>query len=148
MYEDGTKTVPTTFVEVIDLSRDNIGVKCKNAKLYRQTLDKKAKPAEALAARGTMRGQIDAAERQNTASKGQLADAGMVLEKLSSKTFRTEADFCAAVAAVKESLGAEKAHVKRLDRVSAAEVEKKQQLLAERRETSQTARCQLVDGVE
>lgn len=92
MCKDGTKTVATTIVEVTELPRDGIGVKCKNAKLSGQPLDKEAKLVELLAARGTKRGQIEAAKRQSIVSKGQLEEAGMVLEKLSSKTFQTEAD--------------------------------------------------------
>lgn len=56
----------------------------------------------------------------------------MALEKLANESPKTEAKLKAEMIAAEESLDAEKAHVKRLERGLASEVEKRQQLLAER----------------
>lgn len=83
---------------------------------------------------------------QNTASrnwiknlKTQLTDARIALEKLTNGTSRTEASSRAETIAVEEWIDAEKARVKSLKRKIATKVEKKQQLLTEHRERSQTA---------
>lgn len=49
-------------------------------------------PADACAAKSTMRDQLETAEGQITSPKLQLATAQFALEKLPGETFMTEAD--------------------------------------------------------
>lgn len=60
-------------------------------------------------------------------------------EKQAGEVSKTEADHRAQVVAAEESLSAERARVKRLERDNAAKAKMWQQVLAKRRETTQTA---------
>lgn len=94
-----------------------------------------------------MHGQLAEAKRRITAQKRQLANAQLASEKIAAETFRTSADLRAHVDTVDELLSAERSLFERLKRKVAAEAEKRQYLLAELRELSQTASRQLAkDG--
>lgn len=72
----------------------------------------------------------------------------MTFEKLTDELDKAVAHLRAEVVAVEESFRMEKARIKSIDRELATEVEKKQKLLTEYRDASQTASRSLVDGKE
>lgn len=100
------------------------------------------------AAGSTLLGQLEAVERQIAALAEKLPDVKTVLEKCAITKSQSEGNLRAHVVVVKKSLSAGNAHVKRLERECAAEIEKRQQLLAKRRGTSQTENLQFVEGEE
>lgn len=53
--EDGNETVPTTIIKVVELAREDIEAKRKNAKLSNRDTDENAKLGEARAVKGTTR---------------------------------------------------------------------------------------------
>lgn len=60
--EDGGELVPTTIVDVTDLSREGVEVKRKNATVPRQLTNLDAELVEVRAAGRTIRSQVTAAE--------------------------------------------------------------------------------------
>lgn len=88
------------------------------------------------------------AKRYKTSLKTRMEEALSVLEKLSGDSYKSETYFRSQVAVVKESCSARQARVKRLERDTAVEVEKRQQLPGERRDMSLTASCQLAKDEE
>lgn len=70
----------------------------------------------------------------------------MVLENLNDESSRIKAELRAEMSVAEESRRAEKTRVERLKREIASEAEKRQQFLAERRDTSETGIYQLAEG--
>lgn len=81
-------------------------------------------------------------------SRNAVGQCRLTLERLAGKTSQKEIGLQAQGVTVQTTLVGETARVNRLERGCAAEAEKEQQMLAERRETSQIARRQLADGEE
>lgn len=94
----------------------------------------------------TMRSLITAAKHRIKALRTQSSDARVALEKLADDTARTQADFHAELVAIEESFEVMNARVESGKREFETEVEKKQQFLNERQETSQTASCPLAEN--
>lgn len=93
-----------------------------------------------------MRGQITASKDRIEAFKTQLANAQVSFEKLAAESSETKANLRVEMVATKQSLVAERAHVKRFERELATLVQRRQQILPERTETSQTASHPLAEG--
>lgn len=85
-----------------------------------------------------MREQLTVVELPILSLKKELDKAQLALEKLTGGLSRTRADCLAQVVAVGEALNAEIIRVGRLKRDIATEAKKRQQLLTQRWETSET----------
>lgn len=79
--------------KIIDLARESVVTKHKNAKLSERNRNMKTEIVEARVAGGMICSQIEVSERQVTVVKEQEADAGTVLINLANKTSQTEAVF-------------------------------------------------------
>lgn len=143
-----SETVPLAIVEVVKLAREGVEAKRKNATLSKQNTEMDAKLVKDRVVKRTIREQLVGVKLQVTTLRTQLSGSQLALEKLASEVSRTEADFWAQVFAVEETLNVKRARVERLERDVTAEAEKRQLLLLERRETSETASCQLTKNGE
>lgn len=103
---------------------------------------------EVCPVKNTIREQFSGAQRRVMALKSQLKEAQLALETRVGESTWTEADLKAQVLAVEEALTMETSRVERLERGAAAVAKKGQQLLAERREMSETASRQLAESGE
>lgn len=108
--------MPTTIVDVVELPRESIEMKRKNATMPDRQTDLEAQLVEALAAKRTMRIQITTAEGLIKALNVRLADAQLALEKLANEWSKAEANLLARTVAAEESLGAETAAFERFER--------------------------------
>lgn len=135
--------MPTTIADVVSLARESIELKRKNATIFSRQRDIEAELEEIRAAVRAMRSQITAVENWIKTLKPLLSDGRVALETLRDESARTTAGFRAEMDDVVESLDAKKVHVDIINHEIETEVVKAQQLLKERRETSQTAICSL-----
>lgn len=84
--------MPTSFVAIIELARECIEIKPKNATFSNRNADMEAKLVEILATRNTIRSQITAAKDRIKDLKTKLANAQLALEKLASGSSKTESN--------------------------------------------------------
>lgn len=136
----------TTVVKVIELAREIIEKKRKNAALSVRKMGIKTEIAETCAVSSATGEQLTSAECQVTPLKTQLDDSQLAFEKVTSELFRTEVDLQAQEADVKEWFNADRARVKRLERDISAKTEKRTQLLTKHRQTNETVSRQLVES--
>lgn len=140
--------MPTVAAKVTELAREGVEMKRKNVKLSGRNSDMETKIVDTCAAKSTMRSQFEVVVRQITVLKTQPAGAKLALKTLANKLSMTEANIRAQMAATGELLRAEKARVQHLEHEGAAEIKKKQKLLAERCEVSRAVSCQMVADEE
>lgn len=140
------EAVSTTNINVVELAREGIKVKRKNATMFSPQTDMEAQLVESRSVGRTIWGLNMAAEDRMKARKTQLADARSVLEKYADVASKTKADFCAKMAAAEKSFDTKRARVDRLQRELATELGKRQQSLAKRQETTQTVKRPLAEG--
>lgn len=141
-------TVPITVVELLESACEVVEAERKNAALFEQNIDMKAKLVKISALRKMMREQLAGAERRVTALKTQSGKVRLAFEKLASESSMMEADLRASAVAAEEAFTAEKPRVKRSDLDVAALAEMRQQLLADCWKTSETASQQLAEDRE
>lgn len=98
--KDGNNAVPTTAVEVIELTREIAAIKRQNATLSDRSTNMKVALVETSATGSTMRCQLKAAELHIAGLKTQLTKAQLTLQTLVEDRSRTKADFCAQVVVV------------------------------------------------
>lgn len=146
--EDGSESVCTKVVEVIELACEGVEAKHRNVTLSDRNTDTEAKLVEGRTVGVTMREQLPEAERRIKALKTQLDEGQLALEKSAGGSSRTEANLQAQEVAVKKSFNANRACVDCFELEFAAEAKKKQQLLANCQETSGTASRQLAEHGE
>lgn len=144
--EEGGEAVTATIVDVFELAREGIEVKRKNATMTGRRTDLKAQLIETFFAGRTIRGQITAAETRIRGLKTQLGDAQFALQKLADESSDTKANLRAEFVAAEKLLDAKRTRVEPLERELATDLGRRQQFLAERRETLQTASCPLAEG--
>lgn len=138
--------MPTTVVDVIELARDGIEAKRKNATMLSRQTDIEAKLVEITTSRCTMSGQTSAAEKRVKWLKLLLVETQLSPEKQTNESVRMAAELCDKISVSEELLRTKETRVKRLERILTTEAEKRQQLVAKRRETRETAIRQIADG--
>lgn len=89
--EDSGKTVPTTTVELIVVSRAGTEMRSRNAALSGQNTNLQLEFVTARAVGDSKRGQLAGEESRVTANRTPLTGVQMALEWLGGGTFRTEA---------------------------------------------------------
>lgn len=94
---------------------------------------------EVRAVKCTIREQLTWTKHQITTLKTQLNVAQLALEKLTDESSGTKAALQAQVVSIVKDHNVERARIERLERGKVSEAEKRQQLLAKRREA-----CELV----
>lgn len=80
--EEGGEAVPTTFVDVTELAREDNKVKGKNATTSDRQRDSRTQLVETSAARRTIIGQVTAVKNRIKALKAQQTDAHLAPENL------------------------------------------------------------------
>lgn len=98
------------------------------------------------AASRTMNGQIWTVDERVRYLKELLAKSQLAIQKITDESSRTDDGLWDGVSVVDELLREWDTLVERLERILATEFKKRQQLLAERQETSETASSQLKQG--
>lgn len=100
---------------------------------------------EDRAAKSTMSEQFVGAERRIANLNTQLGEIQLSLERLTGESCRKKADPCTQIVAAEKTHNVESALVNCFQGYISAVAEKRQLFLAERRERSETARCQLAE---
>lgn len=90
---DNQDTVSATIVEVVKRAHEGVEQKRRNAKLFEQTTNVKAKLVLARAAGSTTCDDPKTTERLATALETQLANAKLELEKSIGESSKIEANF-------------------------------------------------------
>lgn len=106
VYLGDGKAVLQTAAGVDVLVCEGIELKRKNAVLFDQNANMRARLVKAQAVGGKMRLQLVVAQHRITALKTQLANANLAFEKLSGEMSSTKADLRAQGVAAEETFGA------------------------------------------
>lgn len=141
-------TVATTIVGIDELVCEDVGSKHKDATPSDKNTDTEAKLAETCVVDIMMPERLVWAVPWLTALRTQLNGAETAQEKIKWKSSRMKADHWAQMVAAEELLSAQSARVESFEHDLSLEVGKRQKLLVDRRETSETAGRQQTEDRE